>query len=55
MMAESFDVFRVIGYRDISPEERTRARAEAEWDMCHPGKVGKYPPDLLDHVDYGYK
>ena len=50
MMAESFDVFRVIGHVDVSPEESERARVEFEWDMHHPGKVGKYPPEIYKNM-----
>ena len=55
MMPDSINDFEVIGHEYVSPEERTRARAQFEWNLRHPDKIGEYPPDLLDNVDYGYK
>ena len=50
MMADSLDVFKVIGHEYVSPEESERARVELEWDMFHPDKIGKYPPEIYEDI-----
>ena len=50
MMADSIDDFKVIGHVYVSPEESMRAIAEAEWDMRHPDKIGKYPLEIYKDI-----
>ena len=49
-MPDSINDFEVIGHEYVSPEERKRARVEFEWNIHHPGKVGKYPPEIYKDI-----
>ena len=49
-MPDSLDVFRVVGHEYVSPEESERSLARFEWNLRNPDKIGKYPPDIYDHI-----
>lgn len=50
MMAESSDIFELTGHEYVSPEESERVLARFEWNLRNPDKIGKYPPDIYDHI-----